>query len=62
MVRYGFMLDNVKVSQNLKAGDKVYTTLSSATFGADTLSYRFTGLDKYDYDFYAYNVSSLLRW
>lgn len=55
-----FTMDNIKVMQNIKAGDKVYTPLTSVTVGADTLSYRFTGLDKYGYDIYAYNVLSYL--
>jgi hypothetical protein len=51
-----FMLDNVKVSQNLKAGSFVYTYLSSQETKPDVLNAQFTNLDKYDYGLFAYNV------
>lgn len=53
-----FMLDELKLMQNLKAGALVFTPLKSVTVGADTLSYTFTGLDD-SYDYYAYDVKAL---
>jgi hypothetical protein len=53
-----FMLDGVKVTQNVKAGDKIYTWLGSKEVKADSLCYAFSGLDKYSYGEYAYTVKS----
>jgi hypothetical protein len=53
-----FMLDAVKVTQNVKSGDKVYTWLSSQIVSGDTLNCTFTGLDKYGYSGYAYALTS----
>jgi hypothetical protein len=52
------MLDGVKVTQNVKAGDKIYTWLGSKEVKADSLCYAFSGLDKYSYGEYAYTVKS----
>lgn len=57
---YNFMLDYVKVSQNLKAGDHIYTTLSSTTVeGKDETSTTFSNLYDYEYDEYAYAVTAI---
>lgn len=53
-----FMIDNITVMQNLKAGATLYTPLESATVGADTLSYTFKNLTN-DYDHYAFDVVAL---
>ncbi len=54
------MLDYVKVSQNLKAGDHIYTTLSSTTVeGKDETSTTFSNLYDYEYDEYAYAVTAI---
>lgn len=53
---YPAMLDYFKVSQDLKAGDKVYTYLSSQEVKAPETSTTFSGLDKYGYSSYAYTV------
>ena len=54
-----FMLDRIAVSQDLRAGDKVYTLLGTAETGRDELSTTFDGLYDYDYDSYAYTVTAL---
>ncbi|MDO4159460.1 MAG: hypothetical protein Q4D41_03275 [Prevotellaceae bacterium] len=56
---YNFMIDNIKVTQNVEAGDEIRTFLGSAEVEAGgELSHRFTGLDQYDYSTYAYSVTS----
>lgn len=55
-----FMLDNVKVSQDLKTGDHIYTTLSSTTLdGKDKTSTTFSNLYDYEYDEYGYAVTAI---
>ena len=55
-----FMVDNIQISQNVKAGSNVYTWLSAVnTENADVLSAAFDGLDAYSYDKYAYSVTAL---
>lgn len=53
-----FIIDAVKVSQDIKAGNNVYTYLSSQLVKADTLSCTFSGLDQYPYKDYAFTVTS----
>jgi len=54
------MVDNIQISQNVKAGSNVYTWLSAVnTENADVLSAAFDGLDAYGYDKYAYSVTAL---
>ncbi|MGM9688585.1 MAG: hypothetical protein ACI3YD_05990 [Alloprevotella sp.] len=50
-----FLLDNVTVTQDLKAGDKLYTLLSSETV-MDETSARVSGLERKDNVTYAYNL------
>lgn len=55
-----FMLDYVKVSQNLKAGDNVYVQLGSTTVdGKENTSAAFGSLYDYDFDKFAYAVTAL---
>lgn len=54
------MLDYVKISQNLKAGDHIYTTLNSTTVqGKDETSTTFSNLYDYEYDEFAYTVTAI---
>ena len=54
---YGaFMLDEVRVCQDLKAGQSTMTLLQQAEVGAEATSYDFTGLDEFDYNTFAYTV------
>lgn len=56
---YYFLLDEVKVAQDLKAGDKVYTYLSTGSIAdGKTTSYVFGSLSGYDQ--YAYAAKSIL--
>lgn len=50
-----FMLDEVRVSQELKKGQSFYTFLGSQTVEGAT-SVDFTGLSDYEYEQYAYDV------
>ena len=50
-----FLLDKVTVTQDLKAGDKLYTLLSSETI-VDEISARVSGLERKDNVSYAYNL------
>lgn len=55
-----FMIDNIKVSQNVNAGSNIYTWLESATVdGKDSASKTFDGLYNYDFDKFAYTVTAL---
>lgn len=49
-----FLIDEIKVVQDLNAGDKVYTWLQMEETDAETFSMDFSGLT--DYATYAYNV------
>lgn len=51
-----FMLDEVKIMQDLKAGNAVYTYLGQRAVNAPETSVNFDGLSAYPFDFYAYNV------
>ncbi len=54
-----FMIDHIKISQNLKAGDHFYSWLSSATVdGKETTSTAFSNLYDYEFDKYAYAVTA----
>lgn len=55
---YPFMLDYLKVAQEVKAGSRAYITLGSYEAAADETSHTFTGLDKWGYDKYAYSLMS----
>lgn len=54
--RMDFMLNSVKVEQTLKKGDKVYSLLACDEVSADKLSANISGLDRFEYTDYAYNV------
>ena len=55
-----FMIDQVKVSQDMKAGDKVYALLGSTTVdGKETTSASFSGLDKAGFNDYAFAVTAI---
>ncbi len=54
-----FMIDYIKVSQNLKAGDHIYSWLGSTTVeGKENTSATFSNLYDYDFDEYAYAVTA----
>ena len=57
---YPFALDYVSVEQELKAGNKVFTMLDTQQTTSDINSYRFSGLDQYDFLKFAYTVQSFL--
>lgn len=54
-----FMLDRVSIRQDLRAGDKVYTLLSTAEPEGGEFSATFDGLYDYDFESYAYTVTAL---
>ncbi len=55
-----FMIDNIKVSQDVKAGDNIYTLLNSATIdGKENTSTTFSNLYDYEFDSYAYTVTAI---
>jgi hypothetical protein len=54
--KYAFMLDNVEITQDVKAGNVIYDYLGYKQLSSDSLSYAFTGLDKYSYDKYAFTT------
>jgi len=56
---YPMTIDYVKVSQDMKAGDKVYTLLSQTEVSADETNCRISGLSDYDFTTYAYSVQSV---
>lgn len=51
-----FAIDDIRISQAVKAGTRIMTLLSSTETDADTRSYTMTGLYDYDFRDYAYNV------
>ena len=54
-----FMIDEIKISQNLKAGDHIYSWLGSATVdGKENTSATISNLYDYDFDNYAYAVTA----
>ena len=54
-----FLIDEVSISQNLKAGDKTYTYLSTGSVAdGKTTSFAFSGLEGYEQ--YAYAVKSFM--
>lgn len=54
-----FMIDYIKVSQNLKAGDHIYSWLGSATVeGKENTTTTFSNLYDYEFDEYAYSVTA----
>ena len=55
---YPFALDYVSVEQDLKAGNMVFTMLDTQQTTSDINSYRFSGLDQYDFLKFAYTVQS----
>lgn len=55
---YPFAIDYIKVTQNVKAGDKIYTPIATYEATADETSHTFTGLDAWDYDNFAYSAMS----
>lgn len=55
---YPFALDYVSVSQDVKAGARIYTQLEAYEATADETSHTFTGLDQWDFDTFAYSVMS----
>lgn len=55
-----FMIDNIKVSQELKAGDNIYTLLNSTTVdGKENTTTTFSNLYDYEFDSYAYAVTAI---
>lgn len=55
-----FMIDNIKVSQDVKAGDHIYSLLNSTTLdGKDKTSTTFSSLYDYEFDNYAYAVTAI---
>ncbi len=50
--------DNIKVTQNLPKGARIYTWLDDAVTDSSTTSHTFTGLADYGFDKYAYDVIS----
>lgn len=55
-----FSLDEVKITQNLKAGDHVYINLATAQTKEGTPTYHFSNLSQYNYAEYAYSVRALM--
>lgn len=55
---YPFMIDAIRFSQSLKKGQTVYSWLQKGDTDAETLSYTFNGLSDYDYNLYAFDVTS----
>jgi len=53
-----FILDNVKFTQNVSAGSKVYDYLGYKEVTSDQLSGIFDGLDKYSYPDYAFTTKA----
>ncbi len=53
-----FMINSVKVEQMLKKGDKVYTYVGCDEVNGNELSVNISGLDKFEYTDFAYNVSA----
>ncbi len=54
-----FMIDQIKISQELKAGDHIYSWLGSSTVdGKETTSTTFSNLYDYEFDEYAYAVTA----
>lgn len=53
---YPFLIDYLKVSQDMKKGDIALTWLGQATTDAETTSYTFDGLYDYDFSQFAYRV------
>lgn len=55
-----FMIDNIKVSQEMKAGDNIYTLLNSTTVdGKENTTTTFSSLYDYEFDSYAYAVTAI---
>lgn len=50
--------DNIKVTQNLPKGARIYTWLDDAVTDSSTTSHTFTGLADFGFDKYAYDVIS----
>ena len=50
------MFDKIKVSQDLKEGDKAYVLVSSDTTSKDELSHTYSGLSQSDYNEFVYKV------
>lgn len=55
-----FMIDRIKISQDMKAGDNIYSLLSSTTLeGKENTSATFSNLYDYEFDNYAYAVTAI---
>lgn len=57
-----FVIDYLKIGQDLPKGARTLTWLAGAETDAATASYTFTGLDAYDFDWYGYDVSSKYQY
>ena len=55
---YPFVIDYIRFSQDLKAGDIVYSWLQSASTDNETFSYTFNNLSDYDFNLFGYEVTS----
>jgi len=55
---YPFMLDYLKLEQDVKAGDRFYTWLESYETTAAETSHRFTSSDQHSYKMYGYSLMS----
>ena len=55
---YPFVIDYIRFSQDLKAGDIVYSWLRSASTDNETFSYTFINLSDYDFSLFGYEVTS----
>ena len=60
--QYGgnFLLDEIKVTQNIKKSNRVYYFLGN-DMTAET-SYRFSGLGDYDFDIFAFKVRAMYEY
>lgn len=55
-----FMVDHIKISQDMKAGDNIYTLLNSTTVdGKENTSATFSSLYDYEFEKYAFAVIAL---
>lgn len=59
-VGYPFAIDYIAVSQDVKAGAKIYTPVGTYEATADETSHTFTGLDAWDFESFAYSAMSYL--
>lgn len=57
---YPMMIDEIKVTQDVKAGDRIYDYLSETETDSSTLNTTFDGLEQFNYDEFAFTVWALL--